>query len=113
MSAEADDAIDALLRRSFDGPVEDGGFTDRVMRTLPRRHRHGAWCSLVGMIAGAVSCWVTVGSSPIMLMAWQIWVSGRPSVSLLSLVLAVMGLSVLGLIWTISEAADDPRHVLT
>lgn len=113
MSAEADDAIDTLLRLSFDGSVEDGGFTDHVMRTLPRRRPQGAWFSFAGMIAGAVSCWLAMRSSPIVLAGWKNWVGGDSSVPLTPLLIAVLGLSVLGLIWAISESMGDDREMLT
>lgn len=112
MSAEADDAIDTLLRLTFDGPVEDGGFTDRVVRTLPRRRPQGAWFSLVGMLAGTVSCWLAIRSSPIVLSGWKNWVSGDSPVPLIPLLIAVLGLSLLGLVWAISESVDDGREVL-
>jgi hypothetical protein len=112
MSDEADDAIDTLLRLGFEGPIEDDGFTDRVMRTLPSPHRQGAWFTLVGLLVGAVSCWMTVGSSPIILSGWHNWLGGRPSAPMIPLAVAVLGLSVLGLVWAISETMDENRPVL-
>jgi phosphotransferase system glucose/maltose/N-acetylglucosamine-specific IIC component len=112
MPADADDSIDTLLRLSFEGAVEDGGFTDRVVRTLPRRRPQGAWFSLVGMLAGAVSCWLAMRSSPIVLSGWKNWVSEDPSVPLTPLLISVLGLSLLGLIWAISESVEDGRNVL-
>ena len=39
MNHEHDDAIEALLRTAFDGPVRDDGFSARVMQRLPPRRK--------------------------------------------------------------------------
>ncbi len=112
MSADSDDAIEALLRQDFDVQVEDDGFTAHVMRALPRSHCYGGWLSPVGMAVGAGLCWMTLRSSPIILSAWHDWLSGRLSESAGSVMIVPMGLSALGLMWAISEAAEDHRHAL-
>jgi len=101
-----DDAIDALLRQSFDGPVPDGGFSDRVMQQLPPRRRASTWPLAAGVLAGAVLCALTVFTSPLWQAAWHGWLAGRWSTSTVVMLSAMAAMSLLALGWTLAEADD-------
>ena len=100
------DPIDALLRKQFDGPVPDGGFSERVMRRLPARRRRNGWPLLAGVFAGAAACWLSLSSSPLLHAGWRDWMHGEFSGPALILLLAMVGMSLLALGWTLAEADD-------
>lgn len=102
-----DDAMDALLRAQFEGPVPDDGFSDATMSLVPpqRRRRH-VWPLAVGVAAGAVVCWLSV--PPLVRAGWQDLLLGQLSTSALTLLAVTAGLSLLAMAWTIAEA-DDRR----
>lgn len=100
------DDIDALLRRSFDGPVPDAGFCNRVMRQLPCRRRPSAWPLAAGLLAGAVLCSLCVFTSPLWHAAWHQWGLGECSSSTLIMLSIMAGMSLLALGWTVAEADD-------
>jgi hypothetical protein len=112
MTKEIDDALDALLREQFDGPVPDDGFCLTVMDRLPARRRHGNWPMVAGISAGVALCWLTLWFSPIANAGWRDWLSGEPSASALALLIAMTGLAVLTLAWTIAEATDHGAQTL-
>ena len=101
-----DDDIDALLRKSFDGPAPDAGFSDRVMRQLPPRRRRSAWPLMAGVLAGAVLCALSLFASPLWSAAWQAWLAGEWSTSTLVTLGAMGAMSLLALCWTLAEADD-------
>ena len=106
MNHEHDDAIEALLRTAFDGPVRDDGFSARVMQRLPPRRRRVAWPSLAGVLAGAAACWLTLLFSPLLQAGWRDWIGGDFSQSAIALLLATAGLSLMTAWWSIAEADD-------
>ena len=101
-----DDAIDALLRKAFDGPVADAGFSDRVMQRVPPRRRATAWPLAACVPAGIALCWLSVSGSSLWRDAWHAWVAGQWSASLVSVLAAMACLSVLALGWGLAEAED-------
>jgi hypothetical protein len=101
-----DDDIDALLRQSFDGPVPDAGFCDRVMRQLPPRRRPSAWPLATGVLVGAILCSLSLLGSPLWRAAWHGWLVGQWSSPTVIVLSAMAGMSLLALGWTLAEADD-------
>lgn len=101
-----DDVVEALLRRQFDGPVLDGGFSQRVMQRLPQRRRRVAWPLWGGMLLGAVACWLTLSFSPLVDTGWGDCLSGHWSAPAVTLLLVMSGMAVLALAWGVTEADD-------
>lgn len=105
MNQSRDDAIEALLRKQFDGPVADEGFSQRLMQRLPRRRR-ATWPLWGGVVAGAVACWLALLSSPLLQTGWREWVSGESSAPAITVMLAMLGMALLALAWGVAEASD-------
>ncbi len=101
-----DDAIDALLRTHFDGPVADDGFSERVMQVLPPRRRRIDWPARAGIAAGAVTCWASLQSAPLLHTGWNAWTSGRLTLPAIAVLLAVAGMSLLALWWSVVEGDE-------
>ena len=101
-----DDDIDALLRQSFDGPVPDAGFSDRVMQQVPPRRRPSAWPLAAGVLVGAVLCALSLLNAPLWRAAWQGWSVGEWSTSTLIMLSTMAGMSLLALGWSLAEADD-------
>ena len=99
-----DDAIDALLRRQFEGAVPDDGFCDRVMQRLPARPRRRAWPLWSGIAAGAAACALSLSSTPMVHLGWRDWVGGELSAPAIALLLALAGMSLLAMCWSLAEA---------
>lgn len=106
MNHPHDDAIEALLRQQFDGPVPDDGFSGRVMQRLPPRRRRVAWPVWAGVVAGAGACWLSLLTSPLLHVGWRDWAGGEPSTSAIAWLLAVAGMSLLAMGWSMAEADD-------
>lgn len=106
MTPDNDDAIDALLRAGFDGPVADDGFTDRLMRRLPPRRRPVPWLAMAGACIGLVVGWLSLWPSPVLHAGWSEWLHSRPSTAAFTLLLVVAGMSLLGLGWGLAESDD-------
>ena len=106
MSRQLDDAIDALLRRQFDGPVSDERFTERVMQRLSPRRQRIAWPLWVGIVMGAGACWLSLLFSPLLHAGWRNWMHGELSASAIVLLLAIAGMSLLASWWSVAEADD-------
>ncbi|HEX4534708.1 MAG TPA: hypothetical protein VH000_10790 [Rhizomicrobium sp.] len=105
MSDRQDD-IENLLMEQFDGPVPDGGFCERVMQVVPARRRRYAWPLALGIAAGAVLCWLSLLSAPLVRTGWHDWLSGELSAPALTLLVTMAGISLLALAWTAAEADD-------
>lgn len=106
MSYPHDDPIEALLRKQFDGPVPDEGFSERVMRRLPPRRRRIVWPLWAGVLAGAGACWLGLRCSPLLHVGWRDWMGGELSVSAATVLVAIAGMSLLACWWAIAEADD-------
>jgi len=106
MSHPHDDAIEALLRKQFDGPVRDEGFSERVMQRLPPRRQRMAWPLWAGVVAGTAACWLSLMFSPLLHAGWRDWVSGELSAPAMTLLLALATMSLLASWWSVVEADD-------
>lgn len=106
MNHSDDNEIEALLRKQFDGPVSDDGFSDRVMQQLPPRRRRAVWPLFAGILAGIGACWLSLLSTPLLHVGWQNWISGELSASAITLMAVVAGMSLLACWWTTMEAED-------
>ena len=106
MSEPEDDAVDALLLAQFEGPVPDDGFGDAVMHRLPPRRRRHAWPLAAGLVAGAMVCWLSLLSAPLVRIGWRDWLAGELSAPAVTLLLVMASISLLTLAWTIAEADD-------
>jgi hypothetical protein len=108
MSEREDDAVDALLLARFEGPVPDEGFCGRVMQRVPLRRRRPAWPLAAGIVAGAIVCWLSLLSTPLVRTGWRDWLSGEPSAPAVTLMLVMAGISLLTAVWAMAEA-DEGR----
>jgi hypothetical protein len=106
MNTIHDDNIDALLRQSFDGPVPDAGFSERVMQQLPPRRRPSTWPLAAGVVVGAVLCLLSLHTSPLWRAGWHGWLVGEWSSSTIITLSMMAGMSLLALGWTLAEADD-------
>ncbi|WP_158884178.1 DUF5056 domain-containing protein [Rhodanobacter sp. L36] len=103
---ENDDSIEAMLRRQFEGPIADQGFSEHVMQRLPPRRRRVAWPVWSGVLAGVAACVVSLLFSPLLHAGWRDVMHGDWSTSAITLLSVMAGLSVLACGWTFAEAEN-------
>lgn len=106
MNEPHDDMIEALLRRQFDGPVADDGFSERVMQQLPLRRRRIARLPWLGALMGATTCWICLASVPMLHIGWRDWLAGELSTSAIGMWLAMAVVSSLAMGWGLVENRD-------
>lgn len=106
MTEPSDNAIEALLRQHFDGPVRDDGFSDRVMQRLPPRRRRAAWPLWAGVVAGIVACWLGLLHAPLLHAGWSDWVHGEWSMPAVAVMVAIAGMSLLAACWSVAETSS-------
>ncbi|MGH8148248.1 MAG: hypothetical protein ACREPY_18200 [Rhodanobacteraceae bacterium] len=106
MNQSQDDMVETLLRKQFDGPVLDEGFSERLMQRLPQRRRRAAWPVWGGVLAGAAVCWLALVSSPLVDAGWHDWVGGHWTAPAIAILAAVLGMALLALAWGVAEADD-------
>ncbi|MBN8885670.1 MAG: DUF5056 domain-containing protein [Rudaea sp.] len=106
MNESNDDTIETLLRRQFEGPVLDDGFSERVMRHLPLRRRRIAWPIWLGVLIGAAACWICLTNVPLLYVGWRDSLAGVLSPAVIGLWLAMAALSLLALGWGLVESRD-------
>ncbi|GAB2592281.1 hypothetical protein ISP15_14625 [Dyella jejuensis] len=103
MNESHDDPIDALLRRQFEGPVANDGFTERLMQHLPSRRRGTAWPLWGGVLTGAAACWICLDSVPLLHLGWRDWLAGDLSTSAIGMALLMVAISLLSCLWGLLE----------
>ncbi|RDS79236.1 DUF5056 domain-containing protein [Dyella monticola] len=101
-----DDTIDALLRKQFDGPIPDDGFSERVMQQLPPRRSRISWPLWAGLLAGIMTCWLSLLSKPLPHLDWRNWMHGDFSTAAITLIMVTAGMTLLACVWSIAEADD-------
>jgi hypothetical protein len=106
MNQEMDEEIEALLRRQFDGPVHDEGFSGRVMQALPPRRRRATWPLWCGALAGVAACWLALLRSSLLRVGWQDWANDHWSAAAITVLLVMLGMAMLALVWGVAEAED-------
>lgn len=106
MNQQHDDAIEALLKKQFDGPLPNEGFAERVMQRLPQRRRRLAWPLWIGITTGACACWLSLADVPLLHIGLLDLIRGQLSMAAITLLSAVAGMSLLACWWTLSEADD-------
>ena len=106
MNNPDDDAIEALLRKQFEGHVPDDGFSARVMQRLPSHRSRTTWPLWVGLLVGAGVCAWSLLSSPLLQAGWRDWMASELSVPAIVLLIPVAGLSLLALLWAVMEIED-------
>lgn len=106
MNESHEDSIEALLRRQFDGPVADDGFSDRVMQHLPTRRRRATWPLLLGALLGIAAWWICIDSVPLLHIGWRDWLAGEPSMSAIGMWVMMAAMSLLALMWSIAESSS-------
>lgn len=93
-----DPQLEALLRNSFEGPVADAGFTDRVMRALPPRREPRRWLVPMSAVAGGVLAWLALMPSPLWREVAREWIGGQFGA-------ASVGVAVLALVVALASCA--------
>lgn len=106
MNSLNDDAVDAMVRKQFDGPVPDDGFCDRVLQQLPLRRRPITWPLAAGVLLGTGACWCSLFAEPLLHAGWRSWLHGELSGPTVTLLAAMAGMSLLALGWAVAEADD-------
>lgn len=109
MKEPTEEAIEALLREEFVGPVPDGGFTDSVMARVPTSRARSSWPTLAGVGAGTAACWASLWSAPFTQTGWRDLASGYPTVAAVVLLSAMTGMAILAMAWSVAEADVEFR----
>lgn len=105
MNPQHDD-IDDLIRKSFDGPLPDEGFSDRLMQRLSPRRRRSVWPLWAGVLTGTVLYALSVFGSPLWRTGWQAWLAGDGAGSSVIVLSTMAALVLLALVWGLTEADD-------
>ncbi|HKZ12107.1 MAG TPA: hypothetical protein VJL61_15575 [Rhodanobacteraceae bacterium] len=106
MSQTQDEAIESLLRKQFEGPVSDEGFSQRLMEQLPRRRRRVTWPLWSGILVGVIACWIVLLDSPLLRIGWHDWTNDHWSAPAITVLLVMMGMILLAFVWGVAEAGD-------
>ncbi|TXI90335.1 MAG: hypothetical protein E6Q34_09120, partial [Burkholderiaceae bacterium] len=72
-------SIDQLLQDYYEAPVEDGGFSQRLMQTLPRKRRMKLNWIVVGQAFGFIALLWKMSSTTLVQNAWQDLSAGQSS----------------------------------
>ncbi len=71
--------IDQLLYDYYEDPVADGGFSQRLMQTLPRKRRMKLNWVVVGLALGFIALLWQMSSTTLVQNAWQDFTAGQLS----------------------------------
>lgn len=105
MNETSDDALDALLRRGFEGHVPDDGFSARVVRALPARPRRRAWPLPLAALCGGLLAWATLAPSPLWRDVAQEAATGVPGAAIAVLLAVALGFGTVCCAWALEEHA--------
>jgi hypothetical protein len=83
-------------------PGEDDAIES--LQALPARPRRRAWPLWSGVAGGMVACVLSLSSTPWVRFGWRDWTGGEPSGAAIVLLLAVAGMSLLAMCWSLAEA---------
>lgn len=72
-------SVDQLLHDYYEDPVADGGFSQRLMQTLPRKRRMKLNWIVVGLALGFIALLWQMSSTTLMRNAWQDFTAGQLS----------------------------------
>lgn len=100
------DDIEALLRRQFAGPVADDGFSEQVMQQLPLRRPRASWPLWLGVLIGALACWLCLVGVPLLHAGWRDWRAGELSMPVIGMWLMSAAMALLALGWGLVESRD-------
>ena len=106
MNQTQDDEVEALLRQQFDGPVCDDGFSERLMKRLPKRRRRITWPVWGGILVGVVACWLAMLRSPLLRIGWWDWMGNHWSAPAVTVLLVALGMAMLAVAWGVAESDD-------
>lgn len=104
MNDMSDEKLDDLLRRAFTGPVEDGGFSARVIRALPTRAPQRPWLLPGAALAGSLLAWLALRPSTLLQQAANEWLAGGFGAASAGVCVLLFGVSVLGCGWALDES---------
>lgn len=105
MNGIEDQALDAWLRREFEGSIADDGFAGRVMRSLPARPRQRAWPLPAATLVGSLLAWLALAPSPLVDLAAREWLAADFGSSSAVLLALLSGMVLLGCAWALEEGA--------
>jgi hypothetical protein len=105
MNDLSDEAIDALLRRDFEGPVADDGFSLRVMHALPTRKRRPTWLLPLALAGGGALAWAALTPSSLWLEVAREGATGSPGPATVLFLVVMLGTGLVGCAWALEESA--------
>lgn len=95
--------LDALLRSRFPGPVPDDGFSERVMRALPRNRQPRIPLLPLSAAAGTVLAWFALLPSPIWRQVVQEWLAGSIGFATVGISALLLGMAIVSCAWSLEE----------
>lgn len=102
IAGPSDAALDAALRRTFEGPVADQGFSTRVMQALPARRRRLGWLPGMTLLGGALAGIALAPASMWGALAAE-WQSGAFGTASAATCVLLLAMSLLSCGWALDE----------
>lgn len=103
MTGISDETLDALLRREFEGSVEDDGFSARLMRTLPARRTRRQWLMPGLAFSGGLLTWISLLPTSLPELTASASQTGGLSAAVASICALMLTISVLACGWALDE----------